>query len=199
MNQYFEKPTIIETGCQRFESDIGAGESTTIFCEYIQRYGGRLISVDISEENLIMAQKCVASYNISKEFHAIDSVEFLRKYQGKCDLVYLDSYDYPYSEMLDEFGGKTDMEAATKQLYSVSPEELNKRFTGLIGPCQQHCLNELLAILPNLHDKSIVLFDDNLLPGGGKPKTAKQYLLANNWTCILDYQQSVWVKGFGLW
>lgn len=45
------------------------------------------------------------------------------------------------------------------------------------APAQQHALNELVAALPFLHEKSLVLIDDCALVGGGKGGTLIPYLL----------------------
>jgi len=186
---------ILETGCQRAKDDLGSGESSSIFCEYISRYGGKLISVDISPQSIRAAKECTASFQVEKEFHVMDSVAFLKQYKGLCNLVYLDSYDYPYGELLAHFGGKQDITIAKKALKKLTMEEVDARFSTLIRPSQQHCLNELTAIESNLSKGSIVLLDDNQFPGGGKPRLAKEYLLSKGWICLLDFQQSLWVRG----
>lgn len=165
LNQTIQEPVIIETGCQRMEDDIGGGMSTKLFCEYISRYGGKLISVDINRRNLEMCAKWTQKYDCDKQFIQSDSVEFLSNYSGEVDLVYLDSYDYPIP-----FNQGEALKAQT------------------------HNLNELIAIEPQLTETSIVLFDDNYLDGGGKPRLAKEYLRKRNWFCLLDYQQSIWVR-----
>ena len=186
--------TIVETGCQRLKSDIGGGESSTIFCEYISRYGGKLISVDNSPHSIKAAEECTAAYQIEKKFHLSDSVAFLQQYKGPCDLVYLDSYDYPYGELLNAFGGEKDVEVAEEKLMKLTRTEIDSLFGSVITPCQQHCLNELNAIESKLQEDSIILIDDNQLPGGGKPRLSKEYLLDKGWTCLLDFQQTVWVR-----
>jgi hypothetical protein len=38
------------------------------------------------------------------------------------------------------------------------------------------------------------MIDDNQLPGGGKSRLAKEHLAGLGWSCLLDFQQSVWRK-----
>jgi hypothetical protein len=171
LNQFTPAPTIIETGSQRLENDLGDGRSTTIFCEYISRYGGRLISVDSSRDNLVAAERWTQAYEIDKEFVHSDSIEFLKLYEGSVDLIYLDSWDYPVDNGADV--GVRRLEA------------------------QQHNLNELLAIEGRLNPSTLVLLDDNQLPGGGKPRLTKQYLAQNGYACLLDFQQSLWTRRIG--
>lgn len=61
---------------------------------------------------------------------------------------------------------------------------------------QTHNLNELKAAYKNLHVGSIILIDDNSFVNGGKSRFSKRFLLkSNEWTCILDYGQTLWIKG----
>jgi len=194
--QKHHNPTIIETGCQRQKDDLGAGMSTSIFAEYIYENDGELIVVDNDQQHLNTATECISEWmsDINASFHCLDSVTFLRNYSGTVDLLYLDSYDYPYGDMLRKYNGQQDIHAAEKILQSKSHTEIISEFKDIVIPCQEHCLNEFKAIESNLSDTSIVLIDDNRLPGGGKPRLAKQYLYQHGWTCLLDYQQTLWVK-----
>jgi len=79
------------------------------------------------------------------------------------DLLYLDSFDYP-----------------------EGPDD------ALRDASQQHCRNELEAALPFLAPSAIVLIDDGDLPGGGKPRLAKERLAQLGWTCVLDEYQTLW-------
>lgn len=197
LNQQHPNPTIIETGCQRQKDDIGGGMSTTIFAEYLSRYNGKLISVDLSPQSCLVAKQVIAPFIEHKVNISIiesDSVKFLAEYQGSCDLLYLDSFDYPYGELLNKYGGQTDIVKAEKLLWDKNPELLIEEFSSVILPCQQHCVNEFLAIKDRLNENTILLLDDNLLPGGGKPRLLKEMLPDLGWTCLLDFQQSLWIR-----
>lgn len=164
-----EHPVIIETGCQRQEEDVGAGMSTSIFAEFIARYGGKLISVDIVESHLRRAASYVSRWNHADiDFVLSDSIAFLKEYDDTCSLLYLDSLDFP----IGENAGDVQMRDAA----------------------QQHCLREFQAIEPRLSEECILLLDDNALPFGGKPRVLKDYLVHRGWICLLDLQQSLWVK-----
>ena len=60
--------------------------------------------------------------------------------------------------------------------------------------------NELLAVIDQLEmhrNKGyhpVIMLDDNRLPHGGKPRLAKVELRKRGWTCLLDYQQTLWIK-----
>lgn len=197
LNQKHKNPTILETGCQRQIDDLGGGMSTSIFAEYIYRYGGNLVSVDLSPASLNAAHQATSSFQnkgVDIKLVQSDSVKFLQSYEGPCDLLYLDSYDYPIGHMINKYG-HPGMYAETEAiLWKKNPEELIKEFTEHIIPCQEHAVNEFMAMKDKLKDDTILLIDDNLLPGGGKPRLVKEVLPDYGWICLLDFQQSLWVK-----
>lgn len=59
---------------------------------------------------------------------------------------------------------------------------------------QEHQLQEIIVVHSKLSDDSIILLDDNDFPNGGKTKLTKEFLLDNNWKCVLDHQQSLWIR-----
>jgi hypothetical protein len=169
-----DSPVIIETGCQRLPDDLGAGMSSSIFGEYCSRYGGILYSIDLITQHLEVCKECTKQFSHCIEYVNSDSVAWLRSPNGiVADLLYLDSLDYPIS---------------ADGTRSLDPDG---EFAA-----QAHCLNEFIAALDSgkVNSKTIVLLDDNQLPGGGKPKLLKDFLLKKKWTCLLDFQQSLWVK-----
>lgn len=185
---------IVETGCCRLPDDWGAGLSTVMFGEFCKTYSKKLYTVDLSSENMAICKNLTKEYADVISYHVSDSVEFLNNFDNKIDLLYLDSYDYPYGELLEIYGGKVDIDRAIKILDSMSDEEIVEKHGTVIAASQDHCLKELLAALPHMHDKTPILIDDCLWPGGGKGRTAKDWLLDNSYTCILDGWQSLWIK-----
>lgn len=189
-------PTIVETGSQRQKDDLGAGMSTSIFAEYISRYNGELHVVDNNPYHLNIAQDCVSEWKDKLQnkiaFYCLDSVEFLENWMSDIDLLYLDSWDYPIFEMAKYYD--SDFNVAVEKMKEVPEMELRRQFKALIDPCQNHCLREFQAAEKNLHSRSILLVDDNNLPGGGKPGTLKPYLEEKGWTCLMDFQQSLWIR-----
>jgi hypothetical protein len=167
LGQFTKNPIILETGCQRQEGDIGAGMSTSIFGEYVSKYGGHLITVDMIDNHLRICKDCTSQYKDYITYVLSDSLIFLKDYNGSVDLLYLDSVDYPIG---------TDAGNIAMQLLS-----------------QTHSLMEFQAIESKLHNKTLLLIDDNQLEGGGKPKLLKDYLETKNWYCLLDLQQSLWI------
>ena len=86
-----QNPIIIETGTYREEDNYtGDGCSTLLFDEYVSAHGGQLISVDIDPNACELANSSTSS---NTEVIESDSVEFLGTLDGRCDLLYLDSYN----------------------------------------------------------------------------------------------------------
>ena len=83
-------PIIVETGCYReVDNYEGDGCSTLLFDEFIEIYGGTLLSVDIDPKACELASKNTFHAEVTNQ----DSIEFLSTLDGKIDLLYLDSYN----------------------------------------------------------------------------------------------------------
>lgn len=184
---------IVETGCCRLPDDWGAGLSTVMLGDFCKKYDKDLITVDLSPKNMEICKRLTSEYNSNTQYFVDDSVHFLKEFHGVIDLLYLDSYDYPLGELLDVYGARTDEAKALALLGSMSEDEIVNRHGHIFADCQQHCLNELHAALPHMHPKSVILIDDCDLPGGGKGRTAKQWLEENDYMCILDEYQTLWI------
>ena len=84
------EPVIIETGTYREEDNYsGDGCSTLLFDNFISFFGGTLISIDIDPKACALASDNTTYAEIIES----DSVEYLGNLNGKCDLLYLDSYN----------------------------------------------------------------------------------------------------------
>lgn len=193
-----DNPVIVETGCQREENDLGAGMSTSIFAEYITRHGGVLNVVDNSAEHISRAKKFLSEKGFTERvvYYHSDSVQWLSEWKNTINLLYLDSWDYPYVEIMREFSTKMkiSMDEAHKILSQWTPEQLRMQWGKEIDPCQEHTVREYVAVKSRLDENTVLLIDDNSLPGGGKPGTIKPVLEADGWSCIFDMQQTLWVK-----
>ena len=155
---------IIETGCIRGKNDWGAGNSTYVLGEFCKEYGRQLISVDNSPVNIAIAEELTKEFHTNINFEESDSIEFLKNYDGKIDLLYLDSLDC-----------KTE------------PNDCNVE-------AQEHALNELKAAYAKLEKHAIVLIDDNLFKNGGKTRLCKEWLEKKGWCCAMDYKQTLWFR-----
>lgn len=196
LNLLLRRPgrTVVETGCIRLPDDFGAGCSTVLFCEFLHRYGGCLFSVDTNPDHVELAVQLTSAWPSTRELFLGDSVRFLEstvrdhpRFSGTIDLLYLDSFDYPLHQLLEV--------CSQDELAQLDDDALAKRYPELVLPPQQHCLAELRAAESLLNENSIVLIDDNDLPGGGKSRLARQQLQDWGWTCLLDLQQTIWIPG----
>lgn len=196
LNQKFTNPyTVIETGCVRMENDWGAGMSTLILARFCKGFGGTLETVDLNKNNIELCKRITEKYADYIQYHVDDSINFLRSYDRKSiDLLYLDSYDYPYGQLLELYGGKEDIQKAIDYLDGLSEEEIVYRHKNIILASQEHCVNELNVAFDKLSERHIILIDDNSLPGGGKSRLAKEVLLSKKYTCLLDLYQSLWIS-----
>jgi len=188
-------PNIVETGCARFKDDWSDGMSTLVFSNFVKDYGGKVTSIDISKENIEMCSKICEGFDDKLNLIVSDSVEYFSNLTDvKIDLLYLDSYDYPYGSLLEIYGGKVDLSKAIAILKKMSDQEVRGKHKDIINESQEHCLNELISALPFIHNHTPILIDDSGLPGGGKPGLAQGYLKDNNFICIMDKYQSLWIK-----
>jgi hypothetical protein len=190
-----ERLTIVETGTTRLENDWGAGMSTVLFGDYLKHYGGKLYTVDIEPRNIELCKKVTEEFKDNIEYVVGDSVEFLKKLDDRIDLLYLDSIDYPYGEMLNDYGGQADLVVAIEKLNAIPNDIVAEKYADLINPSQEHQLNEYRAAKTKLCTNwSVILLDDNDLPGGGKCRLTKQELLKDMFVHVLDFQQSLWIN-----
>jgi len=163
--QNTSNPIIVETGTVRQVDDYGAGYSTYIFGKYLHKLGaGRLITIDISQDNMNISKEVTKEFEDKINYVVADSLQALTQIQEQVDLLYLDSLDTPF-----EPGANA-------------------------SPAQEHALKEFKIIEPKLHDKSIVLLDDNGLENGGKTALVKQYLKEKGWRVLFNGQQSLWIR-----
>lgn len=185
--------SIVETGCQRLPDDWGAGCSTTVFADVIARHGGSFHSIDISKDSIRLCQDLLG-YRTDVTFHNADAVEGLKAFDQRIDLLYLDSLDYPYGDILRQHGGAEDIHAAIEIVNKIPDEKILKEYGDIIIPCQEHQVKELEAASPHLVDTSIILLDDCDLPAGGKCRLSKSWLLRRGWILVLETSQSLWIK-----
>lgn len=86
---------IVETGCSRYaDSWYGDGNSTVVWDNFVNSFGGNVYSVDIDPIATTHAKMLVSEKTI---IETSDSVEWLRTLNLKADLLYLDSYDIDWN------------------------------------------------------------------------------------------------------
>lgn len=128
--------TILETGTMWVELEKNMGAFTLIMADLIANYtGGRLYTVDISQESLNKCKVNTKQFSNLIEYVQSDSVSYLKNctddFIASLDLVYLDSWDYSLPDP---------------------------------HPSANHHLQELLAIYDRLATSCPIAIDDNFLP-----------------------------------
>lgn len=92
---------IVETGTMRAENDLaGAGWSTKMFDEFINYYGGQLISIDISPYNCQFAKSKVSDKTLIICSDSVLGLDYLcRQNISNIDCLYLDSFDVDFNDI----------------------------------------------------------------------------------------------------
>lgn len=166
LNLLLQQPThtIVETGCIRGFSDYGGGNSTFIFGEFIKTFGGKLITIDISPENMSTCKIATESFARNITYITEDSLNALPKLTEPIDLLYLDSFDAP----------EDDSDPLPCQEHNLKEFKL-----------AEPLLHKWSIVL--IDDN----FGPN---NGGKSRLTKDYMSSRGYICIFDYHQTLWVK-----
>jgi len=131
-----KNPIIVETGCYREADNYeGDGCSTLLFDEFIEIYGGTLLSVDIDPEACELASKNTFHAEVTNQ----DSIEFLSTLDGSIDLLYLDSCN------IDDW--TNDWEAASHHLKELFAAK-NAIKPGTLIVVDDNMINPIENIIP---------------------------------------------------
>ena len=162
-------PVIVETGCARMENNYcGDGQSSLLFDQFINQFGGEFVTVDISEKSVNYCKSKLVSPR-SQIIHK-DSITYLKELNTKLllvgkkiDFLYLDSFDCSHTDM-----------------------ELTYRSS-------LHHLYEFMTIFPSLKPGALIAIDDNWIGNNGemtgKGKFLGDYMKTiNNLPCYSGYQ-----------
>ncbi len=115
--------TIVETGTARdgdrnFEGD---GGSTILFGEWASQHGASLFSIDINEQAIQEAKQAAYAFKDHILFMPMDSVQALTAFPRTIDFLYLDSFDFDFSNPLpSQQHHLKEIEAAYDKLTSNS-------------------------------------------------------------------------------
>ena len=168
-NRFGRQPiTILETGTTRKLSheDVSCdGGSTILWGFYASLTGSKVVTCDISKENIEECKRWTAVYFPWIEYIVADSLIFLTNYSvfndNDIDLLYLDSYD---SSSWDR---------------------------SIIEPACKHQLAEIQSAADKLHNDSLVLLDD--VPDdfvGGKSELSIPWMLENGFVILNHCKKS---------
>lgn len=93
-------PIIVEIGVSRKTTDLGDGNSTMIFNWFISKYGGSYHGCDISAESLKVASSILSNFHRDGSkaenvaLYQKDGADFIRLFNERIDLLYLDGWDW---------------------------------------------------------------------------------------------------------
>ena len=90
------------------------GMSTLMFADFAHNINGELHSCDISQSNIDNATSFTKDFKKNTFFYVCDSVQFLRDFNNKIDLLYLDSFDGHNVELASKHQLNEAKEAVSK-------------------------------------------------------------------------------------
>lgn len=118
---------LVETGTSRGKTKFfffrkynwKDGMSTIMLAEYARFINGKLHTCDISKKNIENAKKFTSEFKQFINYYVDDSISFLKNFNEKIDLLYLDSYDGHNPEKASEHQ-LNEAKASIDKLHSKS-------------------------------------------------------------------------------
>jgi len=129
---------IIEIGSVRERSPESSIPSSLYLAQKAEAAGLNFLTVDLSKSSWELAREYVGDKAV-----LVDGTEFLREFDGKISVLYLDNYDYPYDEAHfqsicarsgHDFDGAT-CDAVRKRSPQVHFEQMLAALPKLASPC----------------------------------------------------------------
>jgi hypothetical protein len=167
LSQAEEGSYIVEIGSVRERS---SESSSLYFANKASDAGLNFLTVDLSENSWALAREYVGDKAV-----LADGAEFLRNFDGKISVLYLDNYDYPY----DEAHFQSICERSGHDFDGATCDDVRKR-----SP-QVH-FEQMLAALPKLASPCWIVVDNTdrskpskrlFNPFWGKGATVVSYLI----------------------
>lgn len=165
IKRFGEEPILIlETGTTRgktIQEINGGGGSSIVFGKWCELTNSKLITVDISEESMNDCRSNTALYTPYIEYVVQDSASFLKNFNQKIHLLYLDSMD---------------------------TSDWNN---SVVETACQHQLVEAQNIIDKLNDNTLILLDDIKNPQftKGKSEYSIPFFLKNGFKIIYYHQK----------
>src|ERR1700704_5502611 len=78
---------IVETGCMRTKGSILEGDSTLVFANYVDRYGGEVTTIDNNSDNMAICREATHKYRENIVYKEQDSLMALLHYPQRIDLL----------------------------------------------------------------------------------------------------------------
>ncbi|MDB4348486.1 hypothetical protein OAA62_01075 [bacterium] len=193
----FRGKNISQVGCQSKEFEYANFDLFNIFADYVTEkniyYDIYVNFDDINLKSRIynIQRQIYSNYN-SDNIRLIDINKSINK--SKIDLLLLNDICYPINEITKQVSKELNYLEAINLLHSLSEEDINTTYGDIINPCREKMLKEYSMFENNLNKSSIVLLEGNDYPGGSQTKYVKKRLSKDNFNCLLDLKQSVWMK-----
>lgn len=193
----FRGKNITQIGCQSKEFEYANFDLFNIFADYATEkniyYDIYVDFDDITLKSRIynIQRQIYSNYN-SDNIRLIDINKSTNK--NKIDLLLLNDICYPINEITKQVSKELNYLEAINLLHSLSEEDINTTYGDIINPCREKMLKEYSMFKNNLNKSSIVLLEGNDYPGGSQTKYVKERLSGDNFNCLLDLKQSVWMR-----
>ncbi len=110
------------------------------------------------------------------------------------DLLILNDIYFPIEELTTRVCPSADYLSGRNILYSITDAEMNHSYGEIISPSKERCLYEYKLFKNKLSRSSVVILEGNDYPGGAQTSLVKKQLGSDGFICLLDLQQSVWIK-----
>lgn len=193
----FESKNIVQVGCQSKEFEYANFDLFNIFADFtLDNNFNYTLYVNRDDPNLTNRIQNIER-DIYKKYNT-DQVSILdinrEKEKEKIDLLILNDICYPINEITKKLNNKLNYLEARNILHSFTEEDLDDKYGELINPCREKMVEEYKIFSDYLNKSSIVLLEGNDYPGGSQTSYVKDELIWDNFTCLLDLKQSIWMR-----
>jgi hypothetical protein len=110
------------------------------------------------------------------------------------DLLILNDIHFPIEELTARVCPSLDYLSGRNTLNSMSEREIAYGHGDLINPSKERALFEYKLLRSKLNKSSMVVLEGNDYPGGSQTSLVKKQLGSDGFICLLDLQQSVWIR-----
>ena len=174
-----KQASIIEIGCVRDKVQFENSESSTLYFDQLAKARGcTFLSVDFSKDSVAYARQIVGE----RAFHA-DGVSFLKQFNGRIGILYLDNFDIVYNEKHRQ---------SLMSRVGNSYEENNEVITN-DRSAQVH-LEQMQEALPKMTKPCYVCIDDTMIRNGGwfgKGAAVVPFLLEKGFSIVAQSEDGV--------
>lgn len=121
--EYRKAKILVETGTARDgdQNFSGDGGSTIIFADWASSHNALLSTVDISSNAIENAKISTLAYKENVRFFCSDSILYLQNFDRPIDFLYLDSFDFDFTNPLpSQEHHLKEIEAAYPKLHAKS-------------------------------------------------------------------------------